>query len=63
MDLQELVNILACPIDKKPVRLEGDWIICSFCDAHYPIRDGIPDMLVEDAVFPHGKKEAPTNPS
>ncbi len=57
MDLKELVEILACPIDKQPVRMEGDWIICSFCDAHYPIQDGIPCMLIEEAKYPNGKKQ------
>ena len=57
MDLKELVDILACPIDKQPVRMEGDWIICSACDAHYPIQDGIPCMLIEEAKYPNGKKQ------
>ena len=57
MELKELVDILACPIDKKPVRMEGDWIICSACDAHYPIQDGIPCMLIEEAKYPNGKKQ------
>ena len=58
MDLRELVTILACPIDKQPVRLEGDWIICTHCDAHYPIRDGIPCMLIDQAEYPNGRKVA-----
>lgn len=56
MDLQELVTILACPIDKQPVRLDGDYIVCSYCDAHYPIRDGIPCMLADEAEYPNGKR-------
>ncbi|GEM_PF-266189 len=58
MELKELVEILACPIDKQPVRMEENWIICSYCDAHYPIQDGIPCMLIEEAKYPNGKKNA-----
>jgi len=58
MELNELVEILACPIDKQPVRLEGDWIVCTHCDAHYPIQEGIPCMLIEEAKYPNGKKNA-----
>ncbi len=56
MTMEEFVRILACPIDKQPVRLEGQWIICTYCDAHYPIRDEIPCMLIEEAQYPNGKK-------
>ena len=49
---QELLDILACPLDKKPVRLEGDRLICTECGRRYPIRDGIPVMLVEEAELP-----------
>ncbi len=46
---QELLEILACPACKSPVRLEGERLICTSCDRRYPIRDGIPIMLVEEA--------------
>jgi uncharacterized protein YbaR (Trm112 family) len=49
---KELLEILACPLDKQPVRLEGDRLICSDCGRRYPIRDGIPVMLVEEAEMP-----------
>jgi uncharacterized protein YbaR (Trm112 family) len=46
---QELLNILACPLCKTPVRQENDRLICTNCGRRYPIRDGIPVMLVEEA--------------
>lgn len=47
----ELLSILACPKCKHPVRLEGEKILCTSpaCGLRYPIRDGIPVMLIEEA--------------
>jgi hypothetical protein len=44
-----LLDILACPVCKTPVRLEGERLVCERCKRRYPIRDGIPVMLVEEA--------------
>ena len=49
---KELLDILACPACKSEVRLEGDRIVCTKCGRRYPIRDGIPVMLVEEAEEP-----------
>lgn len=57
MDLDELVKLLRCPIDHQPVETDGQFIICTACDAHYPIVDNIPYMVVEEAQFPHGKRQ------
>lgn len=45
----KLLEILACPAcdDRPPVRLEGDGLKCDKCGRVYPVRDGIPEMLVE----------------
>ncbi|MDY0351248.1 MAG: Trm112 family protein [Desulfobulbaceae bacterium] len=48
---QELLDILACPKCKHPVRLTGDGngLICDHCRLLYPIRDDIPIMLIDEA--------------
>ena len=46
---KELLEILACPKCKGGVRFEGDKIICDNCRIYYPIKDGIPIMLIEEA--------------
>ncbi len=48
---QELLDILACPMCKTPVKLTGDkqGLKCSTCGRVYPIRDDIPVMLVDEA--------------
>ncbi|MBD3371908.1 MAG: Trm112 family protein [Candidatus Coatesbacteria bacterium] len=54
MNLKDLLEILACPACKTPVHLSEDEtaIICDRCRRRYPIRDGIPVMLVEEAEEP-----------
>jgi len=48
---EELLKILACPQCKAPIRHEqsSDLLICDQCRLAYPIRDGIPVMLVDEA--------------
>jgi uncharacterized protein len=46
---KELLDILACPVCKTSVRLEGDELVCDTCKRRYPVEDGIPIMLVDDA--------------
>ncbi len=51
---KELLEILACPKCKSDVKLEGERIVCKSpqCGLRYPIRDGIPVMLIEEAEKP-----------
>jgi uncharacterized protein len=44
----ELLEILACPIDKSPVKLVGDRLVCDAQGHKYRIEDGIPIMLVDE---------------
>ncbi len=52
---KELLEILACPVCKVDVKLEGEKIVCTKCGRRYPIRDGIPVMLIDEAEIPEGK--------
>lgn len=48
---KKLVDILACPKCKGPIVLEEDSrIVCHACCLIYPVRDGIPVMLIDEAV-------------
>ncbi len=53
---KELLEILACPKCKAEVRLDeaAQRIICTSptCGLRYPIRDGIPVMLIDEAEAP-----------
>lgn len=46
---EELLKILACPACKSDVVLEEGKIRCTRCRRKYPIKDGIPIMLIEEA--------------
>jgi len=46
---KKLLDILACPACKADVRLEGEKIACVKCGLKYPIKDGIPIMLIDEA--------------
>lgn len=54
---RELLEILACPVDKAPLREESDKLVCSACGRRYPVRDGIPVMLVEEAESPTTRRD------
>ena len=46
---EELKAILACPACKGGLVFEETRIICPACRKAYPIRDGIPVMLISEA--------------
>lgn len=47
----KLLEILVCPLCKRPLihRKEAQELICKACRLAFPIRDGIPVMLEEEA--------------
>jgi uncharacterized protein len=45
---KELLAILACPACKGNVTATGNEIICSNCNKKYPIKNGIPVMLIDE---------------
>jgi uncharacterized protein YbaR (Trm112 family) len=51
---QDLLDMLRCPLDPSHVRLEiaGESLICTRCRLRFPVRHGIPSMLVEEAELP-----------
>jgi hypothetical protein len=56
---KELLEILACPVDHATIREEGDRLVCTQCGRRYPVRDGIPVMLVEEAEMPEQPSKEP----
>lgn len=50
----ELLKILICPLTRSKLHLEGDELIGEIGGLRYPIRDGIPVLLIEEAAMPDG---------
>ena len=50
----DLLSILRCPLTRSALRQEGDHLIAEVGGLRYPVRDGIPVMLVEEAKLPAG---------
>lgn len=58
------MEILCCPLDKGELQLrvgreeggeiETGEIVCKTCGRHYPIEDGIPNLLPPDDAEAHG---------
>lgn len=50
----KLLEILACPACKEPVKEMGEWLACvsAHCGLRFPVRNGIPIMLIEEAQKP-----------
>jgi hypothetical protein len=51
----ELLEILACPSDdhaplREEIQAGEPVLVCTFCLTSYPIRDGIPVLLLDDAT-------------
>ena len=56
---EQLLEILACPCpEHAPLRLgtaadpEADFLTCTACGRSFPVRDGIPVLLLVEAVEP-----------
>ena len=50
-----LLELLACPSDdhaplREETRAGADVLVCTFCASSYPITDGIPVLLLDEAT-------------
>ncbi len=51
---KDLLDILRCPVTRSRLRQEGDYLIAEVGGLAFPVRDGIPVMLAEEAMLPAG---------
>ena len=51
---EELLKILVCPLTRSPLEQAGDELIGAVGGLRYPIREGIPILLVDEALMPQG---------
>jgi uncharacterized protein len=54
MMLKKILDVLVCPVPecRKPLTLAPDesFLQCTACGRVYPVRDGIPILLVEQSL-------------
>lgn len=53
----DLLDILVCPLTRSKLRQEGDELVATAPEGaglRYPIRDGIPILLIDEAKLPQG---------
>jgi len=53
----ELLELLRCPLTRSKLRQSGEYLIADQPEGaglRYPIRDGIPILLIEEAELPDG---------
>ena len=46
----ELVNLLRCPLTRSRLKLEGDFLVAEVGGLKYPVREGIPVMLIGESI-------------
>jgi len=53
----DLLEILVCPLTRSPLKQEGDELVATRPEGaglRYPIRNGIPILLIDEAALPDG---------
>lgn len=53
----KLLEILVCPLTRSRLHVEGEYLVAEKPDGaglRYPVRDGIPILLVDEATLPEG---------
>lgn len=53
---EELLQILVCAECHGSLAEVGEELVCDRCGLRYPVRDGIPIMLPEEAIRPGDDK-------
>lgn len=46
---REILEILCCPACKSDLKDIENWLVCQGCGLKYPVEDGIPILIVEEA--------------
>lgn len=59
--LDPLLPLLRCPFDpqrRTPLHRCDDTLLCPACHARFPIRNGIPVLVPQDALLPPNTRHA-----
>lgn len=53
----QVLAILRCPLTRSELTQDGDWLVAAKPEGaglRYPIKDGIPVLLMDEATLPDG---------
>ena len=50
----QVLNILRCPLTRSTLEQQGDELVAQVGGLRYPVRDGIPILLIDEARLPEG---------
>jgi uncharacterized protein len=50
----DVLEIMRCPLTRSRLTQQGDELIAEVGGLRYPIRDGIPVLLIDEAKLPEG---------
>lgn len=48
---KDLLQIIACPVCTGNLKDENDFLLCTDCRRRYPVKEGIPVLLEEEALL------------
>lgn len=51
---EKMLESLRCPVGKAPLEYKNDSLVCTLCGLIFLVMDGIPDLIMDDAVLPAG---------
>ena len=46
---KKLLDVMACPKCMNELKEKNMFLVCAKCKLAYPVLDGVPDMLVDEA--------------
>ena len=49
-----IMEMIRCPLTRSRLRQEGDYLVAEVGGLRYPICEGFPVMLIEEAKLPEG---------
>ena len=51
---ERLQSLMVCPAGRRPLNLLGDYLVCRNCGVKFPVVEGIPVLIIEEAELPDG---------
>ena len=48
------IDDLVCPLGKYPLIQEAEFLVCTNCGLKFPVIEGIPQLIIDDAILPEG---------